>query len=166
MSEERNKPFHRNVPVKLTDEEYVRLAKTMSREQNDMANLEGRMKEVAADFKAKIAQKEATVRAMSIMVSNGYEYREVLCMYEYRPKDGRKDVVRLDTLEIIGTEQMAKKDYQEELALNTAPEGPVSDPQPGPQAEVIDPVKRDCVDPAKPLAPVVDIGKEKGEKKK
>lgn len=159
MTEERNKPFPRSVAVKLTDGEYVRLAKDMSREQNEMANLEGRMKEVAADFKAKIAQKEATVRSMSITVSNGYEYREVLCMYQFRPKDGRKDVVRLDTLEIVGTEQMNKSDYQEELALGTAPEGPVSDPQPGPQPEGVDPTKP----PADPPNP--NAGKEEAKKK-
>jgi uncharacterized coiled-coil protein SlyX len=112
-----DKTFQRSVPVKLTQEEYVEKGKQMSREQNEMTSLTARLKEVSTDFKAKIAQKEATINSLSITISNGYEYREIDCRYEYRPKDGKKDVIRLDTFEIIGTESMTKQDFQEQLPL-------------------------------------------------
>ncbi len=112
-----DKIFQRSVPVRLTTEEYVEKGKAMSREQNEMTTLTARLKEVSADFKAKIAQKEATINSLSITISNGYEYREVDCFYFYRPKDGKKDIVRGDTGETIGTETMTKTDFQEQLPL-------------------------------------------------
>jgi hypothetical protein len=112
------KKFQRSVPVKLTQEEFVEKGKAMSREQNEMTSLTARLKEVSTDFKAKIAQKEATINSLSITISNGYEYREVDCFYSYRTEQGMKDVVREDTGEIIGTERMTKEDYQEQLPLD------------------------------------------------
>ena len=115
------KKFQRSVPVKLTQEEFVEKGKAMSREQNEMTSLTARLKEVSTDFKAKIAQKEATINSLSITISNGYEYREVDCVYEYRPEVSKKDVVRCDTFEVIATEQMTKEDFQEKLpGLGTA----------------------------------------------
>jgi hypothetical protein len=111
------KTFPRSVPVLLTTEEYVDKGKEMGRTQNEMKSLQDRLKEVSADFKAKISQKEATLNSLSITISNGYEYREVDCFYVFRPKDGKKDVIRTDTGEIISTESMTKTDFQEQLPL-------------------------------------------------
>ena len=89
----------------------------MGRTQNEMKSLQDRLKEVSTDFKAKIAQKEATLNVLSICISNGYEYRDVDCYYYFRPADSKKDVVRTDTGETISTEQMSKTDFQEQLSL-------------------------------------------------
>ena len=111
------KKFQRSVPVKLTQEEFVEKGKAMSREQNEMTSLTARLKEVSTDFKAKIAQKEATINSLSITISNGYEYRETDCIYFYRVKEGMKDVIRTDTGEVIATERMMAQDHQEQLDL-------------------------------------------------
>jgi len=116
--EETPKKFQRSVPVKLTPEEYVEKGKEMSKTQNEKTNLEARLKEVSTDFKAKVAQKEASINSLAITISNGYEYREVDCYYFYRTKDGKKDVVRTDTGETVSTESMTKQDFQEQLPLD------------------------------------------------
>lgn len=112
--------FQRSVPVKLTTEEYVEKGKEMSRTQNEMRNLQDRLKEVSTDFKAKIAQKEATINSLSTTISNGYEYRDVDCHYIYRVGDSMKDVVRDDTGEIISTERMTREDFQNRLPLGSS----------------------------------------------
>lgn len=121
--------FSRNVRVNLTTEEYVEKGKEMSRTQNEMTNLVARLKEVSTDFKAKIAQKEATINSLSITISNGYEYREVDCFYHFRPADGKKDIIRTDTGESIGMENMTKSDYQECLPLEKEKPGDVEEAQ-------------------------------------
>jgi hypothetical protein len=104
--------------VQLTQEEYVNKGKEMSREQNAMTNLAARLKEVSSDFKAKIAQKEATINALSMTISNGYEYREVECAWAYRASEGVKDLARMDTREVVSTERMSKEDFQNNLPLD------------------------------------------------
>ncbi|MFA5928620.1 MAG: hypothetical protein WC838_04925 [Candidatus Margulisiibacteriota bacterium] len=117
------KIFLRSVPVKLTQEEYVAMGKEMGRTQNEMKSLQDRLKEVSSDFKANSSQKEAMLNSLSITISNGYEYRDVDCVHVFRPKDGKKDIVRLDTQEIIGTEAMTKQDFQEILPLEPETNG-------------------------------------------
>lgn len=161
--------FPKNVQVLLTTAEYVSMGKEMGRTQNELKGLQDRLKQVKADFSAKIAEKEARLNSLSTTISNGYEYREVDCFYSYRAKDGQKDVVRTDTREIIGTETMTKRDFQENLPLDKAQTmapveaGPIM--QGGPVQEAIyieykTEEPGDQIDADNPIPPIAQVGAE------
>lgn len=118
--EKKNLTEVRSLPVNLTPAEIQDKAHELAKATLDIAEHEKRLKDVQADFKAKIATLEANSGTLSRAISNGYEYREVDCLWEYKWDHGVKVLVRQDTYEEVKRENITQKDRQDRLDLEPA----------------------------------------------
>jgi hypothetical protein len=105
----------KSLQVVLTNDEIRDKAKDLARAQIDIEEQEKRLKDVQADFKAKIATLEASISILSRAISNGYEYRDIECEWSFDWKKGEKKLSRLDTNEVLRTEKVTQEDRQMKL---------------------------------------------------
>lgn len=105
----------RNLPVTLTPEEMAEKSKALARAQIDIEEQKLKLKDVNADFKAKIANLTSDIGVLSRAVSNGYEYRDVECEWHFNWKDGTKKLIRTDTEEKVREDKITTEDRQQQL---------------------------------------------------
>src|SRR5690348_14317102 len=80
----------------FSDAELLQIGKDMARQNQELARLERKAKEIAAQIKGEITAKEAEIAQSSQFLSNGYEYRNIECEVIYHcPKRDSKRIVRL-----------------------------------------------------------------------
>lgn len=111
-------PETRTLQCKLTEEEF----REKSRE---LANLEltkdqevARKKEVVSEYTARINKIDADVQLLSQAVSSGCESRQVSCEWRFfQPGDKQKQLVRLDTDEVVTTAKLEEWEMQTDLNL-------------------------------------------------
>lgn len=132
----------------FTDAELLAISKGMSQAVATRTQTENDKKRMVKEFDARIATYEAEIDLASEKVRSGYECRNVACSITYnQPKDGLKEIRRLDTGELVEVLQMQASEMQEELPLDgskaeapapsTSPAGEVTDAEipPPPAAE-------------------------------
>lgn len=108
----------------LTDIEKLQAGKNQADKAIEKIGLENEAKRISAEFKAKIAGCDAELAVLANKISSGYEHRQVTCVeYLGTPAPDKKRVVREDTLEEVGIEDMNAAEMQREL-INTENEGP------------------------------------------
>ncbi|MEI8290261.1 MAG: hypothetical protein WCH99_12390 [Verrucomicrobiota bacterium] len=108
--------------VTLTKEELLAAGKLQADKSLELAVIEGDRKRVADDFKAKTSAIEADLASLAGKISTGYEFRYVNCTeYLGEPAPDKKRVVRQDTLEVVGEEDMTQAEMQRELVGTEAP---------------------------------------------
>jgi hypothetical protein len=105
----------RELPVELTDEEIMAKAKELAKLQQDKQAQEEQAKSAAATFKDRIASAVARISILSRDISNGYEYREIDCQWRYDWKGGKKELVRLDTMAAVRSEEISASERQGHL---------------------------------------------------
>lgn len=71
--------------------------------------------EVTSQFAADLKKLKATTDSLSIKISNGYEYREVECSWQFDYKKDIKSLHRYDTGEIVRTQPLTIEDRQGKL---------------------------------------------------
>lgn len=109
---------NRLLRVNLTKEELLAAGKDQADKFIQIAALEEDKKRVTDDFKAKTSALEAEVQVLSNRISSGYDHRNVECVvYLAHPKPTQKTIIRLDTQEVVGIEDMTKAELQRELDL-------------------------------------------------
>jgi hypothetical protein len=97
----------------LSDPEINDLAKKMAKAQQDLGKAQDEKAEVVAGFSARIKRHHAEVQEYARTVANGYVFRRVECRVIFdSPGPGRKTTVRLDTGEVVETEDMTPSDTQ------------------------------------------------------
>lgn len=125
-------------PVKVTEylryqfsaEEQKENAQGLARKTQALAELEARKKRLTADLKAEQETAEAEVQKLSRFVNDEYDYRMIECEWHFhQPKNGTKQLIRLDTGEISKEVFMSGAEMQdnlpfEETAEETAKEAP------------------------------------------
>jgi roadblock/LC7 domain-containing protein len=105
----------------LTKDELLACGKTQADKFSELVALEGDLKRVTADFKAKIASCEAEMQSMSSKISTGYEFRQVVCTAIMSdPEPTKKLIIRDDTTEHVGVEDMTQEELQRELIATEA----------------------------------------------
>jgi len=68
-----------------------------------------------ADFTAQQKKIEANINVLSRTVSQGKEYRNVKCKLVVDYTIGKKELIKLDTFEIIKTETVSQNDRQNSI---------------------------------------------------
>lgn len=96
----------------LTDKELIEKSRELAKANEDIADVEAKKKDVVADFTAQQKKHEANISILSRIVSTGKEYRNVKCELEKDYKNGLKRLIRLDTFEVIKSEELQQKDRQ------------------------------------------------------
>lgn len=110
------KKSKRYLRCNFTDPEKLEIAKRMAEAKNRLDALEGDKKRVVKDFDAKIATEESNLSVESSKINSGYEFRNVECTEHFdQPKAGKKRVIREDTQDEVGVEDMTDDDKQREL---------------------------------------------------
>lgn len=104
-----------SLPVKLTQEELLESAKGLAKTTNELRDTEARKIEVTSQFAADLKKLKATADSLSIKISNGYEYREVECSWQFDYNKGTKTLYRHDTEEIVRTISLTIEDRQGKL---------------------------------------------------
>lgn len=106
----------RNLQCKFTEVEITQFGRDLAHQTIELTALESDKKRVVSDFAAKISSKESDISVLTNKIQSGYEYRMVPVIEHFdQPKPGRKQIVREDTGEVVGTEPMTQADLQTEL---------------------------------------------------
>lgn len=105
-------------PIKyvFTTTERANIADEMAEAVAEAERLKDELKSVQADYKARIQVQEATARANSQRLKNGYEYREMDCPVEYSARTRTATLYHPETGEIIRTRTMSEDELQLKLA--------------------------------------------------
>lgn len=101
--------------VELTDEEVIRSSREGACAFQDMEAIEAQLDAYKKEMKAKIDQQVAIITKCNLLITNGYENREVKCKWKYNFKTGKKVLTRLDTKEEIRHEEIQPHERQTTL---------------------------------------------------
>lgn len=100
--------------VRLTEKELKDASKALAEAINKRSIIESQLETFKAQKKAEVAAQDAVISANSVLVNSEKEFRLVECKIEYDfRKKGVKTFVRLDTGEIVKTEQITNEERQE-----------------------------------------------------
>lgn len=110
----------------LTHEELFEAGKTQADKHGELTRVEADAKRVASDFKARIDALKAELGCLAGKITAGYEHRDVVCRVEYdEPEIGKKRIIREDTFELVGIENMTgsemQRDFVEEGETKSGP---------------------------------------------
>lgn len=106
----------RQLPVKLTKEEILEKASELARATQEHERAINVKKVTSAQLKNDVDDKANNVKMVAEIVASGHEVRPVQCEWRFaQPKNGKKQLVRLDTGDVVETRDMVGDDYQGEL---------------------------------------------------
>lgn len=100
------------LPVKLTQEEIIENAKKLAKATNDLRDAETRKAEVVSQLTADCKRLKSAADSLSLLISNGYEYRNIECELIYDFNKGTKTLTRIDTGEIVRTVEISIEERQ------------------------------------------------------
>ena len=88
----------RTLKYVFTATEIHELAQQLGRSGSDLNSLKEEKASIASQYASRIKEKEATFNKLSLLISNGYDIREVECDIVYnQPEPGKKTIIRKDT---------------------------------------------------------------------
>lgn len=99
----------------LTEDEIRDNGIALARANSEVATLEARKKEFNDQIKADVSAAESKISKLSMMLQNGYEYRDVECRLERDYENRKVTTWRLDTGENVKTRDMSPDEYQQRL---------------------------------------------------
>lgn len=106
------------VKYEFGDEEQRENAQKLARKNRNLAEHALKKKQLAADLKLEEEGLNSDIATLSRHVTDGYDFRMVDCRIVYNvPIVGKKDIIRMDTGELVRTDSMTEEERQEELQL-------------------------------------------------
>jgi hypothetical protein len=112
--------FTKMQPVKLTPEEIVEHGDALAKANIDIEQIEKDLANVKKQYASKIAAFEASISSHSMFITTKEEWRDVECQWRFNFNAGTKDLVRLDTGDIIES-QIKVTDNDRQKMLKIAP---------------------------------------------
>lgn len=98
----------------FSEEETRENAKRLARKNQEIAELELKKKQLAADLKAEMDTAAADAARLARWVNDEYDFRMVDCEIMLNsPREGQKTMFRLDTGEVVKTEKMTADEMQQ-----------------------------------------------------
>lgn len=107
----------------LTDEELLETGKQLARANAQRAEAESHKKEIDSQLKADIEKHASRALSLSVLLNNGYEYRNVECQQVKDFAAGTVTVIRNDTGEIVLERPLTADERQAALPIGEATEG-------------------------------------------
>ena len=105
----------KSLACKLTEAEVLQYGRDMAQEHAEYNRVEGEMKSVQKEYKAKLEEKQANIDKLSGRVHSGIEARDVACTETKNWIAGTVYTVRLDTMEVIEDRPMREDEKQMEI---------------------------------------------------
>jgi len=117
----KNKTVSEYLRYTFTPHETTENAQSLARRNRAFAEHQLRKKQLAADLKTQEEALNEEIARLSRYVTDGYDFRMVECTVIFNsPKTGLKEIVRLDTGELVRTDKMSPAELQDELPLSEA----------------------------------------------
>ncbi len=114
----KTKKVSEHLKYQFSAEETRENAKRLARKNQELAELELKKKQLAADIKAETDAGNAEAAKLARWVNDEYDFRMVECEIIYdSPLAGEKTVYRLDTGEVVKTVKMTAEECQQSLAF-------------------------------------------------
>lgn len=110
----------RNLPCVLTGQEIGDKARFVAISMQEYSKLEEEAKESAAEFKSRLKGIRERMDKESECVSTGIEHRGVQCIWEFYPARGEKELIRLDTGDVVQVKRMSDEELQVALPMMDA----------------------------------------------
>jgi hypothetical protein len=107
----------RNLPVKLTDEELLKVGRELAGTTQDIATEEKRQADVKAGMKARLAELDARRTQLAMNISRREQDRDVRVDVYMDFQRGIVQEIREDTGETVHTRQMTDTERQAELPI-------------------------------------------------
>jgi hypothetical protein len=102
----------------FTEEETRENAKKLARKNQELAELDLKKKQIAADIKAETDAANADAARLARWVNDEYDFRMIDCEVMLNsPGEGQKTTYRVDTGEVVKTEKMTADEMQQALAF-------------------------------------------------
>ena len=112
----RTKDVTETLKHNLSDVEKLALGQKLAEANIEADGAEAEKKSVTSTLKAKCEGCIAKVSELSSRLSAGYEYRQVVCRVTFdNPNRGQKTTRRIDTNEVVKTEDMTLAEMQARL---------------------------------------------------
>lgn len=111
-------PSVRELSCNLTEEERLTYSETSARLLTDRHELDEKKKEVAKEYAAKIASLDTDINVLTRKIITRSEMRDVKCEWTMNWKTGKKHLTRLDTKEIVITEDIREGERQQRMTFN------------------------------------------------
>lgn len=106
-------PLTRSLRYNFNPDELREIGKRLGETRKNVEQLEKDKKRVTSDFTARINMQNSESAQLANKVTAGYEFREIDCTATLNhPKTGQKTIIRNDTFEKVGTEEMLASESQ------------------------------------------------------
>jgi hypothetical protein len=109
------KKVTKSLACKLTEADVLQYGRDMAQEHAEYNRVEGEMKSVQKEYKAKLEEKQANIDKLSGRVHSGIEARDVACLEVKNWTAGTVTVQRLDSMEFIEERPMREDEKQMEI---------------------------------------------------
>lgn len=110
--------FEKMCAVRLTPEEITEHGDALAKANLDLSQMEKDLANVKKQYASKIAGFEASIASHSMFITTKEEWRDVECQWQFDFKNGTKNLIRLDTGEIIESQiKVTDNDRQKTLPL-------------------------------------------------
>lgn len=134
-----SKPTKETLMCQLTDQERREYGIQLATTLGDMENVEAEKKKEMDHFKDRLGGLQARADELSRKVRDGKEWRSVDCVIRYsQPDKEHKQVVRLDTGEVVRTALMSQEDRQLVMPLEDDGDIPPGPTEPIDEDEMAD----------------------------
>jgi hypothetical protein len=108
----------KNLRVLLTNDDLIARSRALGDNNSKLEQIEEDKKRVTSQYGSDIKLVKSTIKQLSHVVTSGYELKDILCgVYYDRPTKGKKSIVRLDTGEVVETEEMNHMERQMVLPI-------------------------------------------------
>lgn len=122
MNETDEHVIKEEVKVKLHASDLSKLGKELAEVTQERNQAEAERRSLQSTLAARIKDFETKINALSSKINQGYETREVACVWLMdTPRTGLKTLVRKDTNEELRTETMTQADAQLGMDLQPPP---------------------------------------------
>ena len=111
-------PTVRELSCNLTEELRLIYSEESARLLTDKHELEEKKKEVAAEYTSKVKSLDANINVLTRKIITRSEMRDVKCEWTMNWKTGKKHLTRLDTDEIVITEDIREGERQQRMTFN------------------------------------------------
>lgn len=105
----------RNLAFKLTQEEIIDRAKKLAMVEDELIQLEVKRKMASDEFKDLKKDLDSKRRTLSRAVVDGQDFRPTDCEWKPDWKKNEKQLIRLDTNEIVSSITMTAEDLQRQF---------------------------------------------------
>lgn len=107
----------KHLACKLSNDELLEVGRELARKENEKLALDDEKKKATAEFSSREKSIKADIGVFTHKVTTGEEHKDVECKYVINWSDRSRQLIRLDTKEVVRTETVSESECQTRLDL-------------------------------------------------